>query len=604
MAQVPVYNGQQVALNPLQFDQATPDQFGAQAGRELSALGGALGSVVNAGAKVVERDALREVMDAEASAKEAYINWSAETLQNSQGAAAQGVAARAKDWWEKTTAETAEKLSNPLAQRMYRSAAKKQMLASLSEFSRFEIQQLDADLVQKTDATVSQSAKLAARIPTDENIKVQAEAIRGAIAAYGNGRMSPEVIREKTERAIHAMNYDVFNTLLVRDPIGAEAYYKNNRKDFNPAQFDSIEGRLKTAVADAEGATAARDIVASVTKGLKPTDAFPVGQIEADLDKKFGGKPEVLRAARAEADRKMAVWNRQQAETTAAAVGTVMDALNQGSGLNVAKRMPAWNDMTGEQRASIEQRYLDRLEMLANRREADADRADRRRERLERKQFEDMAPVALEMAQPEKLARMTREDILNQQHRLGPKLTASVLKEWEEYQKDTVKLQNAKVDNDIFKTLMLDAGYDPVPKATNKEASAFALEMRDRVRARLAGVQLAHRRELTDEEKRQEMGKVISAAVLMPAGLKGRYNTAPEYKVDPAEVNRKGSVSITYVDDKGARRTGAWKLSSIPQEEYASAVLALKKQGNAAPTLQEVAQFWYDWAWSRSEKKR
>lgn len=601
MARVPVYDGPQVAPTPVQYDRADPEAFGARQGRAMEKLGATIGAAGDLLDKAIQRDALREAMDAESAAKQNYIDWSTKAIKEGQGPNAAGIKQRAEDWWGKNIAETEAKISNPMARRMFRSAAQRQMVASLGEFSRFETQQLEIDLLAKTEANVSASQALAVRVPTEDNVKLQADGIRAMLKEYGANRWSPEVLKDKTDTAIAKMHSDVFNVLLVRAPLEAKAFYEANRKAFAPSQIDEIESRLKAGVADAQGQSGAREVVDSFVRNLKITDAYPAQDIERELDKKFGSQPEVLRAARAESDRKMAIWNKQQSETTAAAVSKVMETLGPvGSDIARVKRMPEWNMMTGEQRATIEQRWFDRQELLANRREADSDRDERRRDRAERKQIEQMAPVALEMAQPQSLARMTRADIMNKAHLLGPKLTAQVLKEWESYQKDTATLNKAAIDNDIFNSLMTEAGFEPKPKASDKQKSAFAWDMRSRVKAALAAAQVAGREQLDPEKRTEIMRQVIQAEVLMPGRVYGS-NAVSESTADPADVIRRGSVMISYTDKDGVQKRGPWKLADIPKKEYETMASVLREKG-VPLTQQNIAQAWYNWRMTQGKK--
>ena len=191
MATVPTYDGPQIKTRALSFDQASADSFGAVQGRQASQLGAGLNSSTGLASMldaVNDRDVTRQVFDAEAKTKEAYVKWSAQAVSEGQGAGAKGIAQRSQDWWAKASEEASSKMGNPQAQRMFSKAMRTQSLTSFSQFTEFESAELEKDLGTTADASVLSSVKLAAAIPTPENIALQTNAIKATLNEYGKDR--------------------------------------------------------------------------------------------------------------------------------------------------------------------------------------------------------------------------------------------------------------------------------------------------------------------------------------------------------------------------------------------------------------------------------
>lgn len=583
MPQIPMYDGPQVQTKGLNFDQANANQFGGGQAREMVNAGAAVGMAANAIDRIAERNTLAEVFDAENKAKEAYTGWSAKALQEGQGAGAKGLTERTQEFWAKTQEEVAKGMTSTQAQTMFGKAMSRQAQASLSEMSRFETQQLELDLGQKTEATVLASQKLAAQIPTPENIAVQEASIKAALGTYGANRWSPEVMKEKVEKGISDMNVGVFNNLLVRDPVGAKNYYEEARKrnGINPLLFDQIEERLKNAVADVAGGEGAREVWGSFMAGKGYNAAVPVDKMDAELVKRFKDEPMLLKAARAELDRSVALFNRAQSETNAAGVNGAAQLMTSGKTLEEIKRTGAWLSMSGTQQVQFAEHYVDRQRIEQAHTIQDRVRAE---QELETK----MAGAMLIYSQPENLAKMTKAEIQNMMPEIGVNNTTKLLNAWNQYQGSAAKLAEAKVDADAFGTIMSAAGLDPKPSPKDKPAAALVMRARDEVESRIGAEQTAKKRELTRPEKDQIMREVIHAKVLTPGAVYGS-NEVLDITLTP-EQRRSAYIEVPPAT-RGGKVTKV-PLSSIPPDEYADTVRFLRERGQPIdPTT--VARKWY-----------
>ena len=584
MPQIPMYDGPQVSTRALNFDQANPDAFGAAQGRQLAQAGQGAMQMSAALDAINDREVQRELFDAEAKAKEGYLNWSKEQMTSRQGAAAKGIAEDSKKWWEQTQQDMAKNMSSPMAQRMFGRVVQQQSLAALSDSSRFETQQLELDLSQKTDATVDRSIKLAAQIPTPENIKQQQDAIVGALQVYGGKRWSPEVMAQKTEKAMSDLHVSVFNNLFVRDPIGAEVYFKENRNQIDARQYDSIEKQLKAGVADVVGGSAAREVFATTMEGKGYNDAIPADKMDAELVKRFEGKPEALKAARIELDRQVGLRNKAQAEQQAGAINSVYEAINKGAS---PQRAPGWSMLSEQAKQGITQQITDRNHMLWARSIEDKNRIEHERQLR-------YAPAMLIYSQPENISKMTREGIINLMPEIGVQNANTLLTTWQSYQNNQAKLSQATVDNDAFKSVLAGAGIDPNPKHTDKEGSKRVLDLRTQVELTIGQRQQERKGELTAAEKLKAMQDAVYAKVLTPGTLYG-FNETPVYEATPEQL-AKSSVKVgTGVSDPktGRQIEQMLPLSSIPVNEYGAVEKQLRREGRST-TPADVAQAWFD----------
>lgn len=584
MPQIPMYDGPQAQARALNFDQANPDAFGAAQGRQLAQVGQGATQLGNALDAINDREVQRELFDAEAKAKEGYLNWSKEQMANRQGAAAKGIAEDSKKWWDKTQQDMGQGMSSPMAQRMFGRVVQQQSLAALSDASRFETQQLELDLSQKTDATVDRSIKLAAQIPTPENIKQQQDAITGALQVYGAKRWSPEVMAQKTEKAMSDLHVSVFNNLFVRDPIGAEVYFKENRNQIDARQYDSIEKQLKAGVADVVGGSAAREVFAKTMEGKDYNEAIPADKMDAELVKQFEGKPEALKAARMELDRQVALRNKAQAEQQAGAINSVYEAINKGAS---PQRAPGWSLLSEQSKLGITQQITDRNHMLWARSVEDKARIEHERQLR-------YAPAMLLYSQPEVISKMTREGIINLMPEIGYQNANSLLTTWQSYQNNQTKLSQATVDNDAFKSVLAGAGIDPNPKHTDRDGSKRVLDLRTQVELTLGRMQQDGKRELNATEKLKVIQDAVYAKVLTPGTIYG-FNETPVYATTPEQL-AKSSVKVnTGVSDPKTGRLveQMLPLSDIPVNEYGAVEKQLRREGRSA-TPADVAQAWYD----------
>lgn len=587
MPQVPLYDGPQVALKPLQYDQASADMLGAQQGKNIERLGAGVSNVGLALDKINEREVQTQVFTAEAKAKEAYVAWAQDAVKNRQGEAAKGLVKDSADWWGKA-AENFGKDMSPMAQRMFAKSISTQALAARQSMGTYENHQLDVAQQVSLKATTQSSVDSAVSDSSDKNVATQRANILAAWESQ-RGKYDAGTFDALVRGELTRMHEAVFNKLFVENPSQAKLYYEVNQKEIAGQVKDNILTRLKAGLADVEGGGAAREVFGIEMRGKSLNDAIPYDAMDAKLVERFGNEPEKLKAARMELDRQVAMRNKTQTEVNAGAIEGVYAQLNKNVPLSTVMRSSAWASLPAQTQRQIQQGVEDRWHALQVR---DVEDRARRLRVLEM----DSAPEMLRLVQPEVLSKMSRADIMLKMPELGPDNTGKLLTAWGQYQNNQAKLSQANVDNDMFKSILAGAGIDPAPKTNNKEGAKRVLDLRTQVEVTLGQMQQGQKREFTATEKQKVMQDIVNAEVLRPkfwtSGFGGTEKVA---NLKPGEMNTSG-VNIS-VDGK----TQPFALKNIPSMEYAAVEAQLIKEG-VAPTPQAVAQAWSDFQRKKAVK--
>lgn len=594
MATVPTYDGPQVQTRALSFDQGSADSFGGIQGKEASKLAEGVNGrfgLANTLDGINDREVTRQVFDAEAKTKEAYVKWSAQAITDGQGAAAKGIAERSQAWWAKASEEASNNMGNPQAQMMFGKAMRTQSIASLQQFSNFEHTQLEADLGATADASVLSSVKLAAAIPTPENIALQTNAIKATLNKFGGTRWSPEVMADKVSSAVSGMNVAVFNNLFTRDAVGAKVFYEEARKTngIDPRQFDEIEGKLKTGVADQVGGSAARQDITLLLADKKPTDAFPQKEADDLGVARFAGDPASLKAYRVELDRQAGLHAGQVSKVEASSLKAVNAMVAQGTGLADIKRTPEWSAMSPTTQVSMAEHITDRAYTMGQRARSQSIQGEEDVIRAEQRQERAMAPKMLELAQPQNLMKLSQDQIVQLMPTIGAANVDKLLTRYKSYQQNQATLSNATLDNDAFNNALAAAGLDPKPNHRDQAAAATVVRARNEVEQAVSGLQLKLGRPLTRLESEDEIKRVVNAKALVP----GWFSPSEENMVTLSETARKTQVvTVPFKSDSKAVTTLDIPVSSVPTPEFASVQKQLMQRGLPYDTT-SVVRTWH-----------
>jgi len=581
MPQVPLYDGPQVQTRALNYDQANPEAFGAVQGRTMQQAGQGIAQLGNALDAVNEREVQTQAFNAEAAAKDAYVQWSQDAVKNRQGVAAKGLVKDSADWWGKA-GETFGKDLTPMAQRMLQRSLQQQATAAAQSMGHYENAQLDAAQQLSLKATTQASRDSAVTDSSDANIATQRQNIIGAWSTQ-RSKMDPATFEQVVKGELTQMHEAVFNKLFVDSPSQAKLYYEVNQKEISGAVKDNILQRLKAGLADEEGGGAAREVFNSTMTDKGYNEAIPYDKMDAELVKRFEHEPEKLKAARSELDRQVAMRNKTQSEQQAGAIDGVYGLLNKNAPLSSVMRTPEWAGLSEQSKRGIQQQIDDRNHMLAARVVEDKVRLEHERELR-------FAPAMLQFSQPENLEKMSKSQIIELAPTIGYNNAQKLLTTWQGYQQDQAKLSNAKLDSDMMGSVLASVGIDPKPKASDKEASKLALDTRNAIEMRIGQDQQKFKRELTATEKQNIAREVASAKVIEIGTI---WNSEKNVVSVPDDKLREHAVEVTGTLATGVPFKKQIKLGSIPPDQYADTERFLRERRKPADP-QSVAQHWYN----------
>jgi hypothetical protein len=588
MATVPISRGPQVRTEALQLvpQQAARSDaaFGGAQARQLESLGNAATQAGIGLDRLEERRALEKAFEVENKIAEEFKLFEEQTLPNRQGEKAAGYRAAVEAWWGKTAEDYGRQLDARTRTAVNRSLLRMRAQAT-GRAGTFETEQADRVGQAAFEALQARETRDAAGfgIAGDEaelstSLKKLTDSTRAYLVRKG---MPSEAIDEAIRTNVGKVHADVVVGLMQADPKRAKEYFNRPgvAESFTRGQRAEIGARLAQTVDAEEGATGARDVFGAAMKDKPYHDAVPYDELDAKLVTRFEGKPDALKAARAELDRAASLWNRRQTEEQAAGIQGAYDLLNSGRSLRQIQASPAWARMTPQQRDQFG-------EMLNNRWRAAQAHALADRERAERAEERRTADAVITYTDPAALARMSRAEVQALRPALGEKNYAKVAKAWQDYQSDQVKLSKATFDNDMFNEVLLSSGYDPKPGAKNKDAAALVVRARDAIDTAIAAEQKTKQRELTNQEKRTVAQHVVGARVMidrpwMPDKEVGLI------EADPAEVAERGYILV------GPNNKTQLRVSDVPAQDFADMKRFLRERGQPSDDV-TVMRRWYE----------
>jgi hypothetical protein len=584
MPQIPTYDGPQVALKPLQYDQANADMFGAQRGRDLAQAGT---GVMNAGTvldKINEREVQTQVFSAEAKAKEAYIAWAQDAANNRQGAAAKGLTKDAADWWGKAQEEFGKDLS-PMAQRMLGRSLATQALAAKQTMGAYENQQGELALQNSLKLTTKGSIDSAVANPSETNIQIQGDNIRGAWAQMRGRFKTDEDFNTAVRGELSQMHQGVFNKLVVVNPAAAKAYYEAHQNEISGSAKDEMDKQLKAGIAAQTGGAAAREVIAELTAGRKPGDVFPEKEADAKLVARFENDPTTLAAARQELRHQAVLTHNSEVAASAANTKTVF-------GMAITQRMPMAQVEASQafQQLSPADQALAKKQIIDYQHAMFSTSVSNRQLALNKLELDNAQGTWELLNDPQRLAAMTQDEVNRLPLSIGPISAAKVVAARQHLVQSQAHLEDAKLDSDMFKSIASGAGYNVAAPARAEEAKEL-VRLRDSVESEIRRRQQAAKRPLFDHEKREAMQSVIDNKVITE-GLFGSEKPAASLTSEQVKGSRV-KVATAYDTNKKPTAFQTVELKDIPKEFKEEAIRTLNGKGVRA-TEQLIAQAWWD----------
>lgn len=567
MPRVPVYESQVEARGLPGVQQqsvASPEVLGdggqmARAGVALARTGAALNEVA---VKFQERENADMIFRAETAITEEYIAYHNEAKKR-LGANAKGLTQDTTAWWEEAARRHSGNLGNDSQRNLFAQRLQRQRLGSIASISEFEGRETDKSETESWAADKQSSIALAVTDPSlvgDRTVEItNLNAYMAKRKGWTPAQLAQANLADTTE-----LHKQVIQEIARTNPVAAARYFETNRAAIDPRMHAEIGGFADKISATAIGAAAASDVW---NAGKPPTDKDPVRQLDMEdrIRKSLAGNEPAIDAAIKDLRERISAFKVQRAEVGNALEAKVNEAILKGMSSRDIRRMPEMSQMNPESARRIDGFLESRDASRENRAaaaEARAESAERRREmRLTREGLD----TALRLSNPTVLAGMTRDQVVNTLPVLGPDHTSRLVAKWDAIKSDPAKLAEARIDDDLFKSALLQAGMNPNDRNRPTADKDREVVMRDRVEAMIDQQQRVLKRPLNREEKKAIMQREIDDRILMPGWFGMDGPARPASMVLPREIPTADRKAITE---------------------------SFKRQGVAQPTEDQIAAAW------------
>jgi hypothetical protein len=393
---------------------------------------------------------------------------------------------------------------------------------------------------------------------------------------WGKQGLGDKDIAIKAREASDALHAGVVKSLLTaKNPVEAQKYFDGVKETLSV----KVRGALDAEVRQVNDAIQVNDYVQKVWSEDGPkgaNDAVRIADINARIMKDYGNDPDKMKLAKASIVEMTNAHNKQQSETNAAATNSVVEAYRRGVSRAALRALPAWREMPATKQQEMDV-YFDNLahQALARAQAADA----RAITALERKQREielKTGGLYLDHLDHSKLSTMSIGEIKALEPTLGLRRTEHLLNVRQQMETKEGKLA-VRLDQDTFNRFADEAGLKPFDTTKTEEQRRRLGWVRDAVDQEISAEQHRLKRELTFEEKRDKMRRVIDNKVMLDEW--GRDPSVPLAMVTPEQM-KTAYVSVNGKDIK---------LSNIPPAFIVSATGQLRAAG-LQPTMQNIAE--------------
>lgn len=510
---VPTVEGPSVEQRPLgapmQRSAATPSLLQQGNTEQLGQI------FVKTGQEIQEREDADVLMRAETQVKSKYLEFEAEAKQR-KGQNAWGVAKEAGEWWDREAGKISDTLSTPRQRMAFEQSVGKLRGATVGALAGYEAGQRRESLEQAANASIVGSTQLAAANPNNQEIldTARGDIINRAQFVAGLTGMGPEQAKVKMTEHLTHMHEQVIQSLARGDqPDQAADYFAKHQDEIDGTKRAELGKFTATATATKLGERAAE--AAWQTAGPK-TDRDPA-QMDV-LDKAIRDdatlSEEAKKVALASVHERVAAFKESRHERDQGMEAKVNAAILNGAGGAQIRRMPEFMAMDGEQQRKlmdfIENRAV-RHEQIAAARESRQYTAEARKQTtLAREGF----AAYLTYADPEVLAGMDRNQVINLLPSLGNELTGHLMQRFDALQ-NPAKLAEAKMDNEDFNHVARLMGTLTDEQRMTPDQKANLGELKFRIEGVVASEQQRLKKVFNRTEKMDLMRKEMAQQVLL-----------------------------------------------------------------------------------------
>lgn len=217
--------------------QRTPDVSSG-----LQSTSRALGQVGQDIEQRIVRDAEAEANSVDSKITAEWLNWDAENRPKYQGQNADEYATKAKEWWDKTAASTANTVGGLASRRLADVMPRKQNQAMASVLSH-----VGSLKEQFADNSAEAAAQTAIEFGIDTGAVTGArEEIRKISAQRGARKgWTTEMVQVDQQRLLGTLHLSYITRLSESDPTAAQKYYEQNKTEIPGAAQNRVEQVLK-----------------------------------------------------------------------------------------------------------------------------------------------------------------------------------------------------------------------------------------------------------------------------------------------------------------------------------------------------------------------
>jgi hypothetical protein len=563
MPRVPTYDGPQVGVDPSRAGFiSTPD-----AGAPLANISRAASGFADVALRIEARKDQDLAFSTEAAIKKDWIEYDTKLRESRKGHAAETYDADVEKWWTEAAQKHGANLT-PGARELASKSLMSSQLQALAQAKAWKESQLNAAAEGSYKAAQGLAIDEAVRVGSPEAAAKAKVDIDARIAARG-AREGWSTERAQSERIAHStvLHAALIDTMARRDPAAAQAYFQRVKAagELDAKAATQIGAQLEQTSAVVEGGAAADEVWQKMgPRNLE--DPIRASEMAKELSTKYANDPARLKAAQQALAEKTHAHDKQQSEVRGANVSTVYKLISSGTPLSKVRLTDTWRALPGD----LQSRIIEDIEQQIDRRvrrAADVSTQElnelRKQEALRDLKGKDVYLSIV--ADTDRLASMSRNEILLQRPVIGAEATEQLLRKNEQLQKPDKKL-NAKLDNEIFNDTADRMGLEPnKPRKSEQERRELG-HLRMNLETVIDAKQQQLGRELDREERlsliEKEMAKQITVS---------RWGFLPDKKVPRAALSLEQAAKVVVPAADRAQITEALKqgYARTKKAEYA-----------------------------------
>lgn len=512
MPQVPTYGGLQVREQAQTGGFQDAANFTGNA-RAMQDAGRALTDVGTAADRTVQREAQRAAYDAQAAIQARFLEFQQTYQRERQGEKAKGLVGDVDKWWETVRAEAVKTL-DPVSRSLVGNALGQARLQALSQAGHFENQHLEAatdnawlsaKAVVKSNAAANPFVLVPGR--NEQNELVQVTGVEAAIDDLRR-KNAEYAVRKGVTEGLEALNLkdttdlhiQVLEGLARNAPDAAREYFKKYEKQIDGAKHANISQQIDTVGNQAK----AQMLGAQLAQQF---DYTQTADAQKEIDK-LPGSPELRTAVRAELEHRHAVQQSDADKSQAVLTGKVMEMVYNNVSPATIKASIEYQSL--RDKSGVMERMVHADNLKASRDVAAMARA-------EEYKYITQAAAAFELQDPDKLAVMSRDQILLQLPTLGRRWTQELLNKKDSMEKRTPA--DVKVDREDQLVIMQEMGLDPFKKDKTVEGKAMLATTQSRIERALTTLQSTLKAPMTREQKNALIREEVARSVTVQNGI-------------------------------------------------------------------------------------